>query len=52
MLTRNPMPELAATDVEKLTHGKIGIVLGNKCSDNHLAIYTNNTVCVCLVKTI
>lgn len=52
MITSNKMPELAATDVVKLRNGKIGIVLGNKCSDNHLAIYTNNTVCVCLVKTI
>lgn len=40
------MPELAATDIVKLRNGKIGIVLGNKHSDNHLAIYTNNTTCV------
>ena len=38
--------ELAATDIVKLRNGKIGIVLGNKHSDNHLAIYTNNTTCV------
>lgn len=46
MITSNKMPELAATDIVKLRNGKIGIVLGNKHSDNHLAIYTNNTICV------
>lgn len=46
MITSNKMPELAATDIVKLRNGKIGIVLGNKHSDNHLAIYTNNTTCV------
>ena len=46
MITRNKMPELAATDVVKLRNGKIGIVLGNKNSNNHLAIYTDNTICV------
>lgn len=40
------MPELAATDIVKLRNGKIGIVLGNERSDNHLAIYTNTTICV------
>lgn len=46
MITSNKMPELAATDIVKLRNGKIGIVLGNKNSNNHLAIYTNNTTCV------
>lgn len=46
MITSNKMPELAATDVVKLRNGKIGIVLENEYSGNHLAIYTNNTVCV------
>ena len=46
MITSNKMPELAAIDIVKLRNGKIGIVLGNKHSDNHLAIYTNNTICV------
>ena len=46
MITSNKMPELAATDIVKLRNGKIGIVLGNKNSNNHLAIYTNNTMCV------
>ena len=46
MITSNKMPELAATDVVKLRNGKIGIVLGNKNSNNHLAIYTDNTICV------
>lgn len=44
MITSNKMPELAATDIVKLRNGKIGIVLGNEYSGNHLAIYTNNTV--------
>ena len=46
MITSNKMPELAATDIVKLRNGKIGIVLGNNNSNNHLAIYTNNTTCV------
>ena len=46
MITSNKMPELAATDIVKLRNGKIGIVLGNERSDNHLAIYTNTTICV------
>lgn len=46
MITSNEMPELAATDIVKLRNGKIGIVLGNERSDNHLAIYTNTTICV------
>ena len=46
MITSNKMPELAPTDIVKLRNGKIGIVLGNKHSDNHLAIYTNTTICV------
>lgn len=46
MITSNKMPELAPTDIVKLRNGKIGIVLGNKNSNNHLAIYTNNTTCV------
>lgn len=46
MITSSKMPKLAATDVVKLRNGKIGIVLGNKHSDNHLAIYTNNNMCV------
>ena len=46
IVTSNKMPELEATDVVKLRNGKIGIVLGNKHSDNYLAIYTNNTICV------
>ena len=41
MITSNKMPELAATDIVKLRNGKIGIVLGNKNSNNHLAIYSN-----------
>ena len=48
MITSNKMPELAPTDIVKLRNGKIGIVLGNKNSNNHLAIYTNNTTCVSL----
>lgn len=43
MITSNKMPELAATDVVKLRNGRIGIVLGNNFSDNHLAIYTNSS---------
>lgn len=43
MITSNKMPELAATDIVKLRNGKIGIVLGNERSDNHLAIYTNSS---------
>lgn len=46
MITSNKMPELAATDIVKLRNGKIGIVLGNERSDNHLAIYINGTICV------
>lgn len=46
MITSNKMPELAPTDIVKLRNGKIGIVLGNNHSDNHLAIYTNNPTCV------
>ena len=46
MITSNKMPELTATDIVKLRNGKIGIVLGNKNSNNHLAIYTNNTMYV------
>lgn len=46
IVTSNKMPELEATDIVKLRNGKIGIVLENKHSDNHLAIYTNNTICV------
>lgn len=45
MITSNKMPELEATDIVKLRNGKIGIVLGNKHSDNHLAIYTNSSAC-------
>lgn len=44
MRTSNKMPELEATDIVKLRNGKIGIVLGNERSDNHLAIYTNSSV--------
>lgn len=44
MITSNKLPELVATDVVKLRNGKIGIVLGNNNSNNHLAIYTNNTI--------
>ena len=44
--TSNKMPELAATDIVKLRNGKIGIVLGNQNSNNHLAIFTKNTICV------
>ncbi len=46
MITSNKMPELAATDIVKLRNGKIGIVLGNNNSNNHLAIYTHNTMYV------
>lgn len=46
MITSSKMPKLVPTDVVKLRNGKIGIVLGNKNSDNHLSIYTNNTMCV------
>lgn len=45
IITSKKMPELAATDIVKLRNGKIGIVLGNKYSDNHLAIYTNSSAC-------
>lgn len=41
MITSNKMPELAATDIVKLRNGKIGIVLGNEHSGNHLAICAN-----------
>ena len=51
MITSNKMPELAATDIVKLRNGKIGIVLGNKNSNNHLAIYTK-ILHVYLVKNI
>ena len=46
IITSNKMPELAATDVVKLRNGKIGIVLGNNYSVNHLAIYTYNNMWV------
>lgn len=46
MSENNKIPVLAPTDIVQLRNGKCGIVLGNERSDNHLAIYTNTTICV------
>lgn len=40
------MPELDSYRYCKVKKWKNWVVLGNKNSNNHLAIYTNNTTCV------